>query len=263
MDNSISKALIMVAGLLLAMIVVGFMTFTLNRTGTWATAQDDEKLIKQKDEFNREYEAYDKDLMYGVDVISCLNKAKSNNDQITDKSKINGENYDQIYEINVKFELKKALKEAVRVYHTNDTGKQVEYQEGIDAPDSSKVPKMNDIFEISDKYKSKIQGGSNSINFSKQLGPNLEGSTKINVGTYNLVGDKKDLVEALMTCSDEVKQTKKNDGKKSNPSETDSWTMAVWETALYDLKTRKFTCKEIKYNETTGRVNYIYFEEIR
>ena len=91
MDESVSKALIMVASVLHAMIVVGFITFSFGQMGIWATVQDDEVLTQQTTDFNREYEAYDKNLMYGVDVISCLNKALSNNDKIEDERMINGE----------------------------------------------------------------------------------------------------------------------------------------------------------------------------
>ena len=106
MDSSLSKALIMIASVLLAIIVIGFMTFTFRRTGDWATTQDDEMLTKQAAEFNQQFEAYDKDLMYGVDVISCLNKAKSNNDQIIDERKINGDKYDDSYQVIVAVQLK-------------------------------------------------------------------------------------------------------------------------------------------------------------
>ena len=67
MDTSLSKALIIVAGVLLAMLVVAFITFSFQRMGTWATANDQELLAEQKEKFNKEYEAYDKNLMYGVD----------------------------------------------------------------------------------------------------------------------------------------------------------------------------------------------------
>lgn len=251
-----SKALIMVASVLLAMIVIAFMTFSFNRMGTWATAQDDEILIEQTDKFNQEFEAYGKDLMYGVDVISCLNKAKSNNDKIEDERMVNGEKYDAIYKVEVTFKLKSPLTEAVRVYHAGANGRPVEYL--TDKPNESKVKVMNDIFTISNEYKSKVQGGSRKIDFSKKLAPYPDGSTQINAGTYSLINNYA-VVEALLTCSNELKQTVKN--KKPDASDRDGWTMAVWETALFDMKTRKFTCTNIAYNAQTARINRMDFEE--
>ncbi len=78
-------------------------------------------------------------------------------------------------------------------------------------------------------------------------------------GTYKLV-ENRDIVEALLTCSNEVKQTVKN--KNQNSSDIDSWTKAEWETALYDMKTRKFKCTKMEYSAETGRVNYIEFKEM-
>lgn len=263
MDNSISKALIMVASVLLAMIVIAFLTFTMRRTGDWATTQDDKILAEQKDKFNKEYEAFDKDLMYGVDVISCLNKAKSNNKQIAEKGYVTGEKHDTSYHVNVKFTLNSALTENITVYHMSETGngKEILYEGIDDKPNSNKVNNLEDVFSVSASYASKIPYGTNKITFSNKLGTYKNGTTKIDEGDYNLVGSKSALVDALLTCSDTLKQTVKNKNKETS-SATDGWTKAVWETALYDMKTRKFTCEEIKYNATTGRVNYLHFSEI-
>lgn len=180
MDNSVSKALIMVASVLLAMIVIGFITYSFGQMGIWATVQDDEVLTQQTSEFNREYEAYGKDLMYGVDVISCLNKAKSSNDKIEDKRMINGDRYDASYLVNVVFKINSGLKENVRVYHMNENGGQEDYQGGTnDKPRDDKVKPMNQIFTISEKYQNKIQGGNRKIDFTKKLNTYLDGTTKI------------------------------------------------------------------------------------
>ncbi len=259
MDESVSKALIMVASVLLAMIVVGFITFSFGQMGIWATVQDDEVLTQQTTEFNREYEAYGKDLMYGVDVISCLNKALSNNDKIEDERMINGERYDANYLVDVLFTINSGLTETVRVYHMNANGSQEDYSgEGTDKPQKD-LKEMKNIFTISAKYSSKIQGGTNKIDFAKNLNTYVDRTTKVNDDTYSLVQNS-EIVEALLTCSDEVKQTVKN--KSPNSSDIDSWTKAEWETALYDMKTRKFKCTNIEYSAETGRVNKIEFVEM-
>ena len=126
MDNSIAKALIIVASVLVAMIVASFMVFSFRRIGTWASSADSEVMIEQTDKFNKEFEVYDKDLMYGVDVISCLNKALSNNEKISNTTIVNGENVDAIYEVKVKVTLKtgtsNTLYESMEVYHIKYTG---------------------------------------------------------------------------------------------------------------------------------------------
>lgn len=133
MDTSISKALIMVASVLLAMIVIAFMTFTFNRTGTWATTQDQEKLTEQIQKFNKEYEAYDKDLMYGVDVISCLNKVLANNDKITSEKVINGEKYDISYAVDAEVAITSDMQESIIVmYRERGTSRERTQEEGED-----------------------------------------------------------------------------------------------------------------------------------
>lgn len=118
-----TKALIMAGSVLLAILVISLLVFTFNRMGEWRETQDQELLIAQTDKFNNEFQAYDKDLMYGVDLISCLNKAKSINDQVEQNEKINGNTYDEKYKINIQFTLNSPLTENVRVYHMEASGK--------------------------------------------------------------------------------------------------------------------------------------------
>lgn len=245
MDTSISKALIMVAGVLLAMIVMAFVARTFMQTGEWATVQDDEKLAKQRQEFNREFEVYDKDLMYGVDLISCLNKAKSNNDKIEGKY---SEQMDSSYAISVQFTLQEALKESIRVYHMESNYE----RERNDAPSTQK--KLEEIFKGSTTI--------SNLKWKQTLAPDIGCESKIGKGTYTLQYDvKSQEIEDILSCASEVKQTVKNrDGDSAN---SDSWTKAIWETVAYDLKTRKFKCSGIEYNSDTGRVNKIIFTELK
>ena len=256
MESSISKALIIAAGILLAMIVIAFVTFSFRKMGEWATEQDQAILVEQKDKFNKEYEVYDKDLMYGVDIISCLNKVKSNNDKIEENRVISGERYDQTYKITVKFTINDKLSEAIRIYYIDqNTRKEREYQTEQPNIDLDRIDK---IFDVSDPYKN--SGISVIRDFSRNL-QKYSGETAIQ-GEYTLglSSETSDTVKALLSISNEVRQTRKN--KKSTASQKGSWTKAVWETPLYDLKTRRFTCTNLTYNATTGRVNYIEFKEL-
>ena len=144
MDTSLSKALIIVAGVLLAMIVIAFMTYTFRQIGSWSSTSQDEVLVEQMQKFNKEYEAYDKDLMYGVDVISCLNKAKSNNDKINNKF---GESIDASYEVKVTVYLlgennKVELSESLEVSHLSNDGIEIAvYDEKYENPTYTKLNK--------------------------------------------------------------------------------------------------------------------------
>lgn len=255
MDSSMSKALIIAAGVLLAMIVIAFMTYSFRQLGSWATEQDQALLTEQRDKFNKEYEAYDKDLMYGVDVISCLNKAKSNNDQIENNRFVTGDTYDKSYKITVKFTIKNNLSEAIRIYYIDaNSKKEREYQNQGPTKD---LKKIEEIFDVSDKYKN---SGVSDINFDSSLQKYSKTTDIVGEYTLGLQAETSEEVKALLTISDELKQTVKN---KSATSATEgSWTKAVWETPLYDLKTRRFTCSNLTYDANTGRVNYIEFTEM-
>lgn len=253
MDNSLSKALIMVAGILLAVIVIGFMTFSFRRVGTWAEASDAERLAEQNAKFNKEYEVYDKDIMYGVDVISCLNKALSNNEAIRG---LYAEAKDESYEVEVRFSIKSALTEKIKIYYMNDSGREVEYQ-GTNGPEEDVKP-IDEIFEISNDYKN---SGISRIALNRNLERGYK-DTNVVAGTYILTADSSTtstFITTLLKLSNELKQTVKNNSSTATNSK--SWTKAEWETPLYDLKTRKFKCTNLKYS-TQGRVNYIEFKEI-
>lgn len=275
MDNSLSKALIMVGSVLLAMIVMAFAAHAFMKIGGWATTQDDEVLITQKEEFNREYEVYDKNLMYGVDVISCLNKALSSNEKIRKPTVVNGNMYDQTYEVKVKVILtkkkpapsteKQPLEESITVSYRDGTGEH-EYVTG-EGPkvgtSEIKLSQMKKKFQFLDKsYKdiSKFEGSTKLVT-KTEICEGLE-----NVFEFNITKDESGVNESetrnLLTLADTVSETIKNTDSQTNAKgEGEGWTKAEFKSALYDLKTRRFRCTSLTYSDI-GRVNYIEFKEI-
>lgn len=80
MEN-ISKALIIAGGVLLGMIIVSLFMVMFTRMSNMQLEQDEMIKVEQLAAFNAEYEAYNKKAMYGVDVITLINKAKRNNEK--------------------------------------------------------------------------------------------------------------------------------------------------------------------------------------
>lgn len=122
---------------------------------------------------------------------------------------------------------------------------------------------LSDIFDISQEYQNDIQAGKEKINFNTtHIVSCSNGSTKVGKGNgkaiYSLFDDE-EIINALLTHANELKQTVKN--KEPNKSDIDGWTMAEWETALYDMKKRKYTCDSVQFNATTGRINCMKFSE--
>ena len=78
MENA-SKALIIAGGVLIALIIITMFLIMYNRISNIQKEQEEQTKIEQLATFNAEYEAYDKKLMYGVDVITLINKVVENN----------------------------------------------------------------------------------------------------------------------------------------------------------------------------------------
>lgn len=276
MDNSISKALIMVASVLLAMLVIAFIVHSFMQVGNWATTQDDELLTEQKDKFNKEYEVYDKKLMYGVDVISCLNKALSNNLKVEENRLVNGEKYDESYEVKVKVTLTqkqsgssqiRPLEESITVSYRGQDQKEYAYgdDEGPEKANSTQKYKLNEMtskFKFLSKDYTKISNfEGNTRLVSKSMTSKLNNITEFNI-TAKKNGTNETETRALLSVADMVSEVIKNtDSKTSGQGKGVGWTKAEFRSALYDLKTRKFKCTNLTYSDS-GRVNYIEFEEI-
>lgn len=255
MDTSIGKALIMVAGVLLAILVIGFVTQTFNQTSRWATAQDQEEMAEEIEKFNKEWEVYDKDLMYGVDVISCLNKALSN-----DKKIIN-EDLDKEYEIEVKvkFENQK-LKEEMILYHIVDNNnKEMNYTKTYDF---NKIEGKKTLEELNFRFlKTKYPDLSSfkKSTYIKTDDGEIDLGGKEQVLNIDAINSNTNLIK-LLEVTDAVSQIVKNSDFNTR-NNVNGWTKIQFKTALYDLKTRKFTCTGIKYKKS-GTVDTISFKEL-
>ena len=78
MENAV-KALEMAAGVLLGVILMAAVAYFFTQISSWPEREDEVVSSEQLAKFNQEYEVYNKSKMYGVDVLSCLNKVISNN----------------------------------------------------------------------------------------------------------------------------------------------------------------------------------------
>ena len=75
--ESANKAIIMAFGMLVAVMIMSTIAFMFTKLKALPTQDDEIESVEQLQKFNQEYEVYDKKIMYGVDVISCLNKANN------------------------------------------------------------------------------------------------------------------------------------------------------------------------------------------
>lgn len=87
MENA-SKALLMAGGILLAILILSAFVFMFSSAKNFSASQDAKILEEQIKAFNSEYEAYNKTVMYGVDVITVINKSIDYNQRRGEKGAV-------------------------------------------------------------------------------------------------------------------------------------------------------------------------------
>lgn len=80
MENA-AKTLTIAGGVLIAIIVVVTLWYSFQQWGIFPQAKEDSTKISQEVAFNKEFESYNKQNLYGTDVITVINKAIANNER--------------------------------------------------------------------------------------------------------------------------------------------------------------------------------------
>ena len=227
MENA-AKALIIAGGILLAIMTLSLLVYMVGTTSRMAQSQDEKKQLEQLVAFNNEYEAYNKRVMYGTEVISVVNKAIVHNEQMAE-SKI-----DNPYYINIHI---KTTQEFKTTYETTFyDGDELKYDDNIT------------LGSMPDWAYNKFNG-KNSDN------PILAVSDDHTLGKFQENGE-----EFVVTDKNFVKFF---EGSKTDITVTseDRKTTYKMYSALTNFKRVIFRCTEVKYNE--GRIQEMYFEQIK
>ena len=279
MENA-NKALIMAGSTLIAIMLLTLFTYFMSKLSVWPQTQDILEKNEQISAFNAEYEVYQKSAMYGVDVVSCLNKAKSNNEKYVKGENFLGQaGYGKYYEIDVIVTIKKPLEESIEVTAMQEKGYNGLLKEVViylpeednngsivyKDVDKTETKKIGEVFNIgSNKMTTFV--ASNDLHYQMIR----QKSTEFKTGEkYSLLNDN--ILKELLNHSNEPKQIVKNDDKNNYIYKYDSsnsienkfgWVTATWTTYLYSFKKKRFTCKKLEYSNETGLVNKIEFEEL-
>lgn len=80
MEN-VSKALLIAGSILITIMLLTFFVYLSNNIKTVGQAKQDEKNQEELVKFNEQYEAYNKSLLYGAEVLTVINKAADNNNK--------------------------------------------------------------------------------------------------------------------------------------------------------------------------------------
>ena len=241
MENA-AKALQIAGGVLIALIILALLIFTFKKMSDIPKAQEYQREVEQLSEFNKQYEAYEKNLMYGVDVLSCLNKVIDNNQR-------SHEYMEDKYNITISIKITKDVSDTFEVYNydskTNKEREIYSYDIGTFLQIFGDIKKYNVISSISNS--TRIKNDNNEIiSIKKDNNPYV-------LSTH----DDNDTLISLSKSSITMEETKKNPDIK----DYGNWSKVVWKTAAYNFKSNKFKCTKIGYDQT-GRVNEIVFVEL-
>lgn len=288
MEDNIAKALQIAGGMLVGVMLLSLVSYFFTSIGLWPQEQDQIKTAEQLAEFNKEYEIYDKKGMYGVDVISCLNKANSNNKKYADGGGfITGNEYGKDFYIDVYVRLTRGpLEESIEYYYFNN-GIQEQGFGKLDGTtsDSPKKISMADVgFEIDGKGYYTILRDTDAIeNVTKEIGTDVLGIKALlpNGGTYtcetpfnsttkiegyyslrDLKNDNDSIVKLIELSNKSDNGNLNKIAVNSTGKDLDIWSRVIWKTALSDFKSRRFKCDFLGYNKKTNRVCELYFSEI-
>lgn len=256
MDTNMSKALMMSAGVLIAVIIISTVTFFFRKLTPFQQQIEDIEALEQTAEFNKQYEVYNKSLMLGVDLISVINKAANNNKAYIDAYG-NGDTIKNHYLIQIEFELKTNNFERLQVFKIGASGREEEIFDPYDKPE---------VFGANaDVYKVEIFNLLGNPSDEEDLWKRLD-VPKLTAGNYSVLDENK---KANDYCTDEVyehiiknatnfRKIVKNTGNL----EINEWSQAILNTSAYNLKTKKFKCTGVINSSETGRIIKMTFEEI-
>jgi len=116
MENA-AKGLVIAGGMLLAIMILTLLVYALTTTSRIEIARAEAERTEELTRFNMEFEAYNKKLIYGIDIISLINKAMENNE------KMNALPADSRHYINVVFTTNQTFKNEIYIVKKNkETG---------------------------------------------------------------------------------------------------------------------------------------------
>lgn len=112
MENA-SKALLIAGGVLIAILILSVLVVTINIISSNQKAKEQAIVTKQLVEFNQKWEAYNKKVLYGTDIITVMNKAiQHNNNYNVEMSR---------YYINITIKFKNDYRETFVRYKADGT----------------------------------------------------------------------------------------------------------------------------------------------
>jgi len=238
-----SKALVMAGAVLITIMVFGMAMYFMLQFKEFPEQQEEALRQKQISEFNQEYESYNKQKMYGVDVVTVINKAINNNK--TYAHFLTGEY--RLGDNNHYIDVQVILKSPIQSYA-------IQYYEDTESYDATS---NNDKLVLDRPIYDQIiyeEGSKKQI----KLGDVWQAREPITLLTFAetkaIMNEK---MEEFFKGFDSYKIRLKGAKK------IDEFNYTVVYSGFTDFKRRFFQCTEVQYDPETARVSKLVFEEIR
>ena len=226
MENA-SKALLMAGGVLLAILIISLVLLLNTSITNFENAQNNEKEKREIVAFNREYEAYNKSVLHGTDIITVVNKAIEHN------KKMSVSESETPYYINIKIEIPED-----NLFVT--TGKKInnKLKSGDEGYETDMVSNEFSEVGVSNYSTTTSYGLSRGIHSLGEWESSAnEGDFQMNTGIISFFGQ-------------DVKDIKINSG---------DYTYYIY-SGLTNFKRGIFECTGVGYSNATGRINEMSFK---
>lgn len=118
MENA-SKALLMAGGVLIAVLTISLFVYMFTSASSIFQTEADVERTQEIEEYNKQYESYNRKLLRGTDLISLMNKVINNNDKYEEDPTTTLEEY----RVTIKFKLVEDIKKYEKItYKEEETG---------------------------------------------------------------------------------------------------------------------------------------------
>lgn len=222
MENA-SKALIMAGSILIAIIIISLLVMAYSNLTKTMNAKNDEQTIEQVIEFNKQYDVYYRDNLYGSDILSLANKVADYNER---------QAKEQAY---AKLDIEVTFSKEIEA---GNNGKIIEKNEKYNSTKIKNV--VEKLEENVEKYKNINSKENEKV---KELGKTIASLSGLRTKELEqLLQDNK-----IYSRKDEIQQSISK--------------YLGYNTALTTLKSKTFKATKFEYDDVTKRITKMIFQE--
>lgn len=254
MENA-AKALVIAGGILLAIMTLTMLIYGLTATTRMAEAQEQSKKVEEVTKFNTEFESYNKKRMFGVDVVTVINKAINNN------AKMNIQDPDRRYYVNIIVNIPNGpnftdFKNTVDIIKINKNSGEESYD--ISTSEENSLLN-NEKVNVKDEHGNSVE---KSLNELCSIDTVIEAGHEYELGTFvgNAGGFNSNPNFVKMFSQNAIMDNIRGEYNPSSSSEFKfRW---IFYSQFTNFKRAVFTCEDVIYSPETGRIYEMKFTQV-